>query len=160
MPWFYYDEPEQDDKADKVKLSKQRPLKIISDSDTNSILVQGADAAQLKRIEDLILFYDKPEPTDAQSVRKRQTFTLHYSKAKVIAETIKDVYRDLLSANDKALATNQPQQPQRSFFWSNGRQRRQGAEGAEVQGTDFDRRGRALQYAGRLGPGVPVGDHR
>jgi type II secretory pathway component GspD/PulD (secretin) len=120
-PWWW-DDYSQDDKSDKdkVKLSKRRPLKIISDSDTNSILVQGADASQLKRIDELVKFYDKPEPTDAQSVRKCETFKLRYSQAKVVAETVKDVYRDLLSANDKALTTNQPQQqqPQRSFGWS------------------------------------------
>ena len=120
-PWWW-DDYSQDDKSDKdkVKLSKHRPLKIISDSDTNSILVQGADASQLKRIDELVKFYDKPEPTDAQSVRKCETFKLRYSQAKVVAETVKDVYRDLLSANDKALTTNQPQQqqPQRSFGWS------------------------------------------
>jgi type II secretory pathway component GspD/PulD (secretin) len=120
-PWWW-DDYSQDDKSDKdkVKLSKRRPLKIISDSDTNSVLVQGADASQLKRIDELVKFYDKPEPTDAQSVRKCETFKLRYSQAKVVAETVKDVYRDLLSANDKALTANQPQQqqPQRSFGWS------------------------------------------
>ena len=31
-----------------------------------------------------------------------ETYTLKYAKAPVVAEAIKDVYRDLLSANDKA----------------------------------------------------------
>ncbi|MCR4415760.1 MAG: hypothetical protein NUV77_25380, partial [Thermoguttaceae bacterium] len=115
--WDYYDYYGREDTSekDRARLSKRRPLKILSESDTNSILVQGADATQLRQIEELIKFYDRAEPTDAQSVRKTQTFRLKHSQAKVVAETIKDVYRDLLSANDKALASTQPQRPERSF---------------------------------------------
>ena len=83
-------------------MSKCRPLKFISDSESNTILVENADAAQLKTISELIDLYDK-QPDDSQSVRKTETIHLDYSKAKVVAETVKDVYRDLLSANDKAL---------------------------------------------------------
>ena len=84
------------------RLSKRRPLKFISDPESNTILVENADAAQLKTIGELIDLYDKQQD-DSQSVRKTETVHLQYSKAKVVAETIKDVYRDLLSANDKAL---------------------------------------------------------
>ncbi|MCC6124362.1 MAG: hypothetical protein IT426_05345 [Pirellulales bacterium] len=91
-----------DDKAGR--LSKRRPLRFITDSDTNSILVQGADAKQLQTIEELIKLYDQPIPADAQSTRLTETIPLEYSKAEVIVETVKDVYRDLLSTNDKAFA--------------------------------------------------------
>ncbi len=84
------------------RLSKRRPIRFISDSESNTILVENADAAQLKTIAELIDLYDK-QPDDSQSVRKTETIHLEYSKAKVVAETVKDVYRDLLSANDKAL---------------------------------------------------------
>ena len=101
--WDYYYGGNQDDKEDKSnRLSKRRPLKFISDSESNTILVENADAAQLKTIAELIELYDK-QPDDSQSVRKTETIHLDYSKAKVVAETVKDVYRDLLSANDKAL---------------------------------------------------------
>src|SRR5262249_44666353 len=39
---------------DERRLSKRRPLKFIADSDSNSILVSGADPNQLKIIEELI----------------------------------------------------------------------------------------------------------
>jgi type II secretory pathway component GspD/PulD (secretin) len=98
----------QDDSKDtQNRLSKRRPLKFISDSESNTILVENADAAQLKTIGELIDLYDK-QPDDSQSVRKTETVHLQYSKAKVVAETIKDVYRDLLSANDKALQGAKP----------------------------------------------------
>ncbi|MHB8902881.1 MAG: secretin N-terminal domain-containing protein, partial [Thermoguttaceae bacterium] len=59
-------------KDEKLRLSKRRPLKFIPDSQSNSILVQKADAGQLKVIGELIEFYDQPEPSDSQSVRKTE----------------------------------------------------------------------------------------
>ena len=101
--WDFYYGAQDDSKDDNQnRLSKRRPLKFISDSESNTILVENADAAQLKTISELVDLYDK-QPDDSQSVRKTETIHLDYSKAKVIAETVKDVYRDLLSANDKAL---------------------------------------------------------
>ncbi len=101
---------------DSLRLSKRRPIKFISDTDSNSILVKNADPRQLKRIEELIKFYDQPEPTDSQSVRKTQIVKIRYSTASVIANAVKDVFRDLLSANDKALASGQQKpSPERSY---------------------------------------------
>jgi hypothetical protein len=121
-PWYYDFGSDQDDNKEDNdrRLSKRRKLKFIADSDSNSILVEGADAAQLKTIEDLIKLYDQPPPTDSQSVRKTAIIPLRHSKAKVIAEAVKEVYRDLLSANDKALANpNQPQrESQRGFTFN------------------------------------------
>jgi len=119
MPWWYEMEyGSQDTEKPRARLSKRKALKIIADSDTNSILVQGADATQLKKIEELIKVYDRPQPMDAKSVRKTETVHLEYSPAKKVADTIKDVYRDLLSSNDKALAGNQEQHRERVIRFS------------------------------------------
>jgi type II secretory pathway component GspD/PulD (secretin) len=107
-----------DDKAGR--LSKKRTPKFIADSDTNTILVQGADAKQLQTIEELIALYDKPLPSDAQSVRKTETIQLEYSKAQTVADTVKDVYRDLLSKNDKAFGKNDRDQSRGFFFGFDG----------------------------------------
>lgn len=85
------------------RLSKRKPLKFISDRDTHSILVQGATPDQMQTIEDLINLWDKPESEEQRVVRKTKVFSIKYSRAKVIADAIKDVYRDLLSSNDRAL---------------------------------------------------------
>ncbi|MGZ0171977.1 MAG: secretin N-terminal domain-containing protein [Planctomycetales bacterium] len=85
------------------RLSARKPLKIISDRDSHTILVQGASDEQLRMIEELIEIYDKPQSTETRSIRKTQIFKIQYSKAKVIAAALKEVYRDLLSENDKAL---------------------------------------------------------
>lgn len=94
---------------DERRLSKRRPLKFIADSDSNSILVTGADPNQLKIVEELIAVYDVPESKDSAAVRKTKLVPLKYSKARVIADAVKEVYRDLLSANDPALQQNNNQ---------------------------------------------------
>jgi type II secretory pathway component GspD/PulD (secretin) len=97
----------------RSSLSKRRPLAFVPDPVTNTILVQGADDAQLAEIEELISVYDRIEPADSNAVRRQQMVTLKYSNARQVADVVKDVYRDLLSPNDKALANpNQQQQKQ------------------------------------------------
>ena len=96
--------PSSSTEDDNRRLSKRRPLKFISDLDTNTILVQGADAEQLKTIRELIELYDVPEPVNSQKARVTKLFSIKYSKASVVAAVIKDAYRDLLSTNDPALA--------------------------------------------------------
>ncbi|HUT88894.1 MAG TPA: secretin N-terminal domain-containing protein [Thermoguttaceae bacterium] len=96
------------------RLSKRRPLKFISDDDTNTILVQGATPDQLRIIEELIELYDQPPSTDSESARRTEVFQVRYSKADVVAEAVKEVYRDLLSDRDKALANRGQQQQQKT----------------------------------------------
>ncbi|MBX3439050.1 MAG: hypothetical protein KF861_16290 [Planctomycetaceae bacterium] len=83
-------------------LSRRRPLKIIGDETSRTILVQGASPEQLRTIEELIEIYDRPEVSNPQMVRVTQVFTVRYSDAHVVAEAIKEAYRDLLSPNDPA----------------------------------------------------------
>ena len=143
----------QNDSQDERRLSKRRKLKFISDADTNTILVEGASAEQLKTIEDLIQLYDQPPPSDTQSVRKTEIIRLKYSKAKAVADTVKDVYRDLLSANDKALAEQQPGTRRRAELrFQLQRYRQDRAEDAEIQGPAVDRHRRDLQFPRGLRP--------
>ncbi len=108
-PWW--GPPPSDEKDDTRRLSRRKPLKFISDDTTNTILVQGATADQLRTIKDLVELYDRPVMTDSESARKTEIFQIRHAKAAVVAEAIKDVYRDLLSANDKALINSKkPQQ--------------------------------------------------
>lgn len=98
----------------RSSLSRRRPLAFVPDAVTNTILVQGADANQLAEIESLIKLYDGDDIPDSKSVRQTELVSLRYAKAVEVAEVVKDVYRDLLSPNDKALQRNvgQPQQQQ------------------------------------------------
>jgi type II secretory pathway component GspD/PulD (secretin) len=97
----------------RATLGKRKALSFVSDSRTNTILVQGADAAQLEEIESLIEFYDIPEPPNSESVRRTKRVALRYAKSKDMADVVKDVYRDLLSPNDRALVGGMQQQQQR-----------------------------------------------
>ena len=99
---WYGDVVSTKDKTPK-RLSKRRVLKIISDKDSRTILVQNATAEQLVIIEKLIAVYDLPTSNDPRAIRETRIFALKYSKASAIADTLKAVYRDLLSANDTAL---------------------------------------------------------
>ncbi|MFO1002579.1 MAG: secretin N-terminal domain-containing protein [Planctomycetaceae bacterium] len=84
-------------------LSKRRQPQFISDNFTSTILVRDADVKQLQTIEDLIKIYDVPEPSDSRSMRVTTIFRLEHAKATSVAAAVKDVFRDLLSSNDKAL---------------------------------------------------------
>jgi type II secretory pathway component GspD/PulD (secretin) len=125
LPFWIRDElglDDSDSDSDDKRLSKRRKLKFISDPDTNSILVTGANAAQLKTIKDLIAVYDKQPPENSELSRQMGIFYLRHAKAKAVHDTVKDVYRDLLSENDKALANPNQQRGGRrmGFFGFSG----------------------------------------
>jgi hypothetical protein len=102
--WYFgWDDEDRNKKDVTPRLSQRKPLRFIYDPGTNSILVQGASPDQLRIIEDLIDMYDRPEPQNSKAARMTRPFPIKHSRANAIAEVIKDVYRDLLSANDKAL---------------------------------------------------------
>jgi type II secretory pathway component GspD/PulD (secretin) len=115
MRWEFPDD-EDDKSQDVARLSKRRKVKFIPDLDTNSIMVVGADSSQLKTVKDLIAVYDQPQPNDSQT-RKTEIIPLRYAKASEVEKIVKDVYRDLLSANDKALLNTGPGrgQPDRHY---------------------------------------------
>ena len=117
--YYFFDEQPQEKKEDRNRLSKREPLRFTPDPVTNSILVQGADDDQLAEIKSLIELYDREEPPDSQSIRRTQIVAVKYAKAQAVSDIIKEVYRDLLSPNDKALAATgnpQQQQQQRPFY--------------------------------------------
>jgi hypothetical protein len=143
--YYFYDYAPQQSKDDSRRLSKRRELTFISDTDTNSILVTGADPSQLKVIEELIEIYDRIEPPDSRMARMTKIFTLRWSKARVVGEAVKDVYRDLLSSNDKAL--QQGQQNEKN-------QKR--AENVYIFGGEGeeDPRTSAVKFKGKLSVGI------
>jgi hypothetical protein len=122
-PWFGRMMPAQNDDTGR-RLSKRRPLKFIDDSDSNSILVVGADAQQLKIIQDLIDVYDVEEQKDSGAARLTKVYHIKHSKSRIIADALKEVYRDLLSVNDPAMqqnkANDKERPPERSFTYIYG----------------------------------------
>jgi hypothetical protein len=98
--WFFDEEPEK--KKDDAQLGKKRKMRFISDVDTKTLIVIGADDAQLKTIEGLIKLWDVPVKTKKDQLRFSKLVQIEYSKAEIVADAIKEAYRDLLSTNDKA----------------------------------------------------------
>jgi len=138
----YYQPPA--DKEKSYRLSQRKPLKFIDDLDTNTILVVGASAEQLRTIEDLIQLWDASPPSDSQSARLTAVFAIRYSKAETIAETVKEVYLDLLSSNDKALQRNRDEKrPSNQTTYIFG----------ETGGSEPDRRTQ-VSFKGKLSIGV------
>ena len=100
--WYWGWDFDDGDKKSPNRLSNRKPIKFIRDIATNSIVVQNADAKQLATIEELIAFYDKPEPPDSQTVRKMAYIPLNYANSQVVVDKVKEVFIDLLTPNDKA----------------------------------------------------------
>ncbi len=109
---YFFDNPPTEEK-ERNRLSKREPLRFIADPVTNSILVKGADDDQLPQIQALIEFYDRATPPDSPLIRHTQMVVIKYAKAQAVCDVLKDVYRDLLSPNDKVLASMQQQQSQK-----------------------------------------------
>lgn len=103
--FFYYDEmPERETKPDS-SLDSRPPLKFLADIDTKSIIVQGADDADLDTIGQLIRLWDVPEPPKQTNVRRTRLIKIRNTKADLLVATVKEVYRDLLSATDSSFQT-------------------------------------------------------
>lgn len=118
--WYGY-RPSTKKKTGSPSLGRRRQPTFIYDNFTSTILVRDADRKQLRVIEDLIAIYDVPEPADTRSMRVTKIFKLKNSKADTVAQAVKDVFRDLLSANDKALEKKEGEKQQSrgySFFGS------------------------------------------
>lgn len=110
--WGYYRGGNK--KSDGHSLSKRRIPQFIYDTYTSTILVRNADTRQLQTIAELIEIYDVPEPADTRAMRVTKYFRLRNAKAEIVSQAIKDVFRDLLSSNDKALEKPGGEQQQRS----------------------------------------------
>ncbi|WP_425397929.1 secretin N-terminal domain-containing protein [Aeoliella sp.] len=92
-------------KSVSPQMSKRRKLQLDWDPTSNTLLVANASPSQLHEIETLIKEYDKPSEDDDAATRRTAAIKLKYSRAKVVAAALKEVYRDLLSSRDKEFET-------------------------------------------------------
>jgi type II secretory pathway component GspD/PulD (secretin) len=99
--WYDMREPADDGPSG---LGKSNQLRFVQDPDTNTIVVSGATASQLQTIDELIKLWDVAEPANKRSMRYTKLINIEYGRARDIAETVKEAYRDLLSSNDKTFA--------------------------------------------------------
>ncbi len=99
---WYWGDGEEEKEEEPAGLGKGTKLRFVDDMDTNTIVVNGADREQLQTIDELIRLWDVPPPVDRRKTRFTKLVQIRYGKAQLIADTVKDAYRDLLSSNDKA----------------------------------------------------------
>ena len=76
-PWWW-DDDNTNKKEDSPRLSSRKPLRFIDDAQTNSLLVQGASAEQLRRIDELIKLYDRPEMPNSKVSRMTKIFSIQH----------------------------------------------------------------------------------
>jgi hypothetical protein len=129
------------------QLGKKTPVRFIADNDTSTIIAIGADDAERQTIRELIRIWDVPEPTNSSNIRFTKLVRIKYSRAEVIAEALKDAYRDLLSANDKAF---QQQNGPSSSVGGGESKRESQDEGATVSSSG----GLNFAFKGELSIGV------
>ena len=141
---YFFEPPPADPKKPSNRLSKRRQMKFIDDYETNTLLVVGATAEQLRNVEELLVMWDVSPPKTSESARMTVVVAIRYSKAQTVAETVKEVYRDLLSSNDKALqGDNNNRRPQNQNTYIFG----------ETGGGESERRTQ-VTFKGKLSIGV------
>ncbi len=116
--FFGFDDNQKDDDR---QLGSRPPLRFIADNDTNSIVVIGADDIHRQTIRELIELWDVPAPeSDIDDARYTELVQVKFSRAESIAATLKEAYRDLLSANDKAFQGGEGEESKRESGSSGG----------------------------------------
>ncbi|MCY2962700.1 MAG: hypothetical protein NT069_03455 [Planctomycetota bacterium] len=128
------------DAASAVK-KLRNPPKFIVDEESNSILAVEADAEQIRTAEQLIDLYDTPEAQESPVVRTTRLVPIRFGNPKQIADTLKDVYKDLLtSATEPAPTGKKKRNTEPTYTLADGK-------GKSTTGT-------LLRFKGQLAIGV------
>jgi type II secretory pathway component GspD/PulD (secretin) len=98
--WWWGGSPSSNDKG-PTGMAKRKKLMISYDTPSNSIFVANASPSQLTEVEQLIQQFDRPTRKDSVELRQTAPIKVLYSRPSIIANAIKEVYRDLLSSRDK-----------------------------------------------------------
>ena len=146
LSWLVFDELRPKEEA-TPELGKKTPVRFIADNDTSTIIAIGTDESERQTIRELIRIWDVPEPTNSSSIRFTKLVRIKFSRAEVIAEALKEAYRDLLSANDKAF--QQPSGPSSSVGGKENKREAQN-ESATVSSSG----GLSFAFKGELSIGV------
>ncbi|MFN0055348.1 MAG: secretin N-terminal domain-containing protein [Planctomycetales bacterium] len=132
--------------ADRRTPPLPTPPRFIVDADSNSILALGADAEQLRTIEELLELYDVPETPQSHVVRVTRLVPVKNGQVRQIAETIREVYKDLLGASDSASGSGQRRRWLEPTFAV-----AYGGKGGQAAGETI------VRYKGQLSIGVDEG---
>lgn len=101
------------------KLAKRpQQMKLDPDLRTNRILIRNASEIQLKRVRQLVEVLDQPVTADDRLARQQKVYRFKYRKAEEVATIVKEVYRDLLSINDRVFSSSTATSPRGSFGYN------------------------------------------
>ena len=102
----WYDWRDRGSREKSANLARRKKkLRLIYNSQTNSIVASNASPLQLETIGKLIDTWDQPPREDVINNRRTGMVKVRYSRAQTIADALKDVYRDLLSSRDEEFDT-------------------------------------------------------
>ena len=144
---YYFGSGDDSDDEGPTGLGRSGELRFVADDDTNTIVVTGGNAEQLRTIAELIELWDVEPAVDQRRMRYTKLVRIRYSRASEVADTVKEAYRDLLSSNDKAFG-----QGQRGGQGGGGNPRAAQGNGGQ-RNRDGDGSGLTDQESGREGGG-------
>ena len=99
--WWWGFDPSSGSKETTLRLSRRKPLKIIADPLTNSILVR-ASHDQLAEVRQLLSVLDSAPPSDPETARLLKLIPVYNTTAKEVGAIVEDVFREFLSSGDPA----------------------------------------------------------
>ena len=92
--------------APSSKLSApEPPVRIEADSRTNRLIIQHCTARQLELINQYIPVLDQAPAEQDRMLRQQRVYRVKHRRVTEVLEVVKEVYRDLLSGNDRAFSS-------------------------------------------------------
>ena len=85
--------------------SPEPPVRIEADSRTNRLIIQHCTARQLELINQYIPVLDQAPAEQDRMTRQQRVYRVKHRRASEVLEVVKEVYRDLLSGNDRAFSS-------------------------------------------------------
>jgi type II secretory pathway component GspD/PulD (secretin) len=96
----------QNARSNSSKLATPKEsLRIDVDIRTNRLIIQNASSAKLKQVKAMVEILDRPVTPDDRLARQQRTYRFKYRKAEEVSTIVKEVYRDLLSINDRSFSS-------------------------------------------------------
>jgi type II secretory pathway component GspD/PulD (secretin) len=94
-----------------ASLSTSAPFKIDIDGRTNRLLIQNANARQIELIDQLVPIIDQSTGDDDRLIRVQKVYRFQHRRASDVIDAVKEVYRDLLSVNDRVYTSGTNSRP-------------------------------------------------
>ncbi len=91
--------------------SPEPPVRIESDSRTNRLIIQHCTARQLELINQYIPILDQGPADQDRMMRQQRVYRVKHRRVTDVVEVLKEVYRDLLSSNDRAFSSYNSYRP-------------------------------------------------